>query len=150
MTPSDTSALLTNNNSKILDKITNRVYYKHSAEVIMDERIEKAFEVANYMATLSNQRRVILEEYNQKLVYYINGATFRVEYNLINFAKNLIDLGHTEDIAFVDANNQPVIIKDVQDFLDNLLSVYFEAVNEYQTKFAEIKKKRNVKDLVEL
>jgi len=102
------------------------------------------------MATLSNQRRVILEEYNQKLVYYINGATFRVDYNLINFAKNLVDMEHTENIAFVDANNQPVIIADVQDFLDNLISVYFEAVNEYQTKFAEIKKKRNVKDLVEL
>jgi hypothetical protein len=116
----------------------------------MDERIEKAFEVANYMATLSNQRRVILEEYNQKLVYYINGATFRVDYNLINFAKNLVDMEHTENIAFVDANNQPVIITDVQDFLDNLISVYFEAVNEYQTKFADIKKKRNVKDLVEL
>jgi hypothetical protein len=116
----------------------------------MDERIEKAFEVANYMATLSNQRRVILEEYNQKLVYYINGATFKVNYNLINFAKNLVDIGQTENVVFVDANNQPVIITDVQDFHDNLLSVYFEAVNEYQTKFAEIKKKRNVKDLVEL
>lgn len=116
----------------------------------MDDKIEKAFEVANYMATLSNQRRVILEEYNQKLVYYTNGATFRVDYNLINFAKNLIDLGHTEDIAFIDANNQPVIISNVQDFLDNLLSVYFEAVNEYQTKFSEIKKKRKVKDLVDL
>jgi hypothetical protein len=116
----------------------------------MDEKIEKAFAVANYMATLSNQRRIILEEYTQKLVYYSNGATFKVDYNLINFSKNLIDLGHTEDIAFVDANNQPVIISNVQDFLDNILSVYFEAVNEYQTKFAEIKRKRNVKDLVEL
>jgi hypothetical protein len=126
------------------------VYYKHSAEVIMDEKIEKAFAVANYMATLSNQRRIILEEYTQKLVYYINGATFNVDYNLINFAKNLVDLGHTEDIAFVDANNQPVIITDVQDFLDNIVSVYFEAVNEYHTKFSEIKRKRNVKDLVDL
>ena len=116
----------------------------------MDEKIEKAFAVANYMDTLSNQRRIILEEYTQKLVYYSNGATFKVDYNLINFSKNLIDLGHTEDIAFVDANNQPVIISNVQDFLDNILSVYFEAVNEYQTKFAEIKRKRNVKDLVEL
>ena len=116
----------------------------------MDEKIEKAFQVANYMATLSNQRRIILEEYAQKLVYYINGATFNVDYNLINFAKNLIDLEHTEDSAFVDANNQPVIIADVQDFLDNIVSVYFEAVNEYHTKFAEIKRKRNVKDLVDL
>jgi len=116
----------------------------------MDEKIEKAFAVANYMSTLSNQRRIILEEYTQKLVYYINGATFNVDYNLINFAKNLIDLGHTEDIVFVDANDQPVIIKDVQDFLDNIISVYFEAVNEYHTKFAEIKRKRKVQDLVNL
>lgn len=116
----------------------------------MDEKIEKAFGVANYMSTLSNQRRIILEEYNQKLTYYINGATFRVDYSLINFAKNLVDMGHAEDIVFVDANNQPVIIKDVQDFLDNITSVYFEAVNEYHTKFAEIKRKRSVKDLVEL
>jgi len=116
----------------------------------MDEKIEKAFAVANYMSTLSNQRRIILEEYTQKLVYYINGATFKVDYNLINFAKNLVDLGHTEDIAFVDANNQPVIITDVQDFLDNIISVYFEAVNEYATKFTEIKRKRKVQDLVDL
>jgi hypothetical protein len=117
---------------------------------VMDEKIEKAFGVANYMSTLSNQRRIILEEYNQKLTYYISGATFRVDYSLINFAKNLVDMGHTEDIVFVDANNQPVIIKDVQDFLDNITSVYFEAVNAYQTKFAELKRKRSVKDLVEL
>jgi len=34
----------------------------------MDERVEKAFEVVNYMATLSNQRRIIAEEYHQQLV----------------------------------------------------------------------------------
>mgnify|MGYP003336340353 CR=1 FL=1 len=53
----------------------------------MDERVEKALGVANYMATLSNQRRVLLEEYNQKLLYYINGATFKVSPDLISFAK---------------------------------------------------------------
>ena len=59
----------------------------------MDERIEKAFEVANYMATLSNQRRIVLEEYNQKLVHYINGATFRITPELINLTKTILDLG---------------------------------------------------------
>ena len=57
----------------------------------MDERIEKAFAVANYMATLSNQRRIILEEFNQKLVYYANGGTFKISPELINFTKSVID-----------------------------------------------------------
>jgi hypothetical protein len=116
----------------------------------MDERIEKAFAVANYMATLSNQRRIILEEYNQKLVYYTNGATFKVTPELINFAKTTMELGYTSDVPFVDANNFPIIIADVKDFLDNIVSVYFEALNEYAVKYADLKTKRKITDIVEL
>ena len=116
----------------------------------MDERIEKAFAVANYMATLGNQRRIILEEYNQKLVYYINGATFKVTPELINFAKTILDIGHTADIAFVDANNFPVIIADVQEFFDNIVGIYVEATNEYAARFAELKSKRKIADIVDL
>jgi hypothetical protein len=116
----------------------------------MDERIEKAFAVANYMATLSNQRRIILEEYNQKLVHYINGATFQVTPELINLTKSIIDLGQTTDVAFVDANNYPVIISNVQEFFDSIIAVYFEATNEYAAKYANLKNKRKIADIVEL
>ena len=50
----------------------------------MDEKLEKAFGVANYMATLSNQRRIILEEFKQQLVYYENGGTFQIDTVLIS------------------------------------------------------------------
>lgn len=116
----------------------------------MDERIEKAFAVANYMATLSNQRRIILEEFNQKLVYYQNGGTFIAGPDLINFIKNVLDLGHTNDVPFIDSNNFPVVINNVQEFFDNVVSVYFEALNGYSAKFAEIKSKRKISDIVEL
>lgn len=116
----------------------------------MDERIEKAFQVANYMATLSNQRRIILEEFNQRTIHYVNGGTFKITPELISFTKTVLDIGHTEDVAFVDSNNFPVIVEDVQEFFDTIIAVYFQAVNEYATKFAEIKSKRNVKDIVSL
>ena len=116
----------------------------------MDERIEKALEVANYMATLSNQRRILLEEYNQKLIYYVNGATFKITPELINFTKTVLDLNHTEDVAFVDSNNFPVIINDVQKFFDEITLIYFESTNEYAVKYAEIKSKRKIEDIVNL
>ena len=119
-------------------------------ELSMDEKIEKAFAVANYMATLSNQRRIILEEYNQKLLYYANGATFRISPELINFTKTVIDLGHVEDVAFLDSNNLPVIISDVKEFFDDITLVYFESTNEYSVKYAELKSKRKISDIVEL
>jgi hypothetical protein len=116
----------------------------------MDERVEKAFAVANYMATLSNQRKIILEEYNQKLIYYINGATFKLTPELINFTKTVLDLGHDSDVAFVDTNSFPVVITDVQKFFDDIMLIYFEATNTYAAKYAELKSKRKISDIVEL
>lgn len=116
----------------------------------MDERLEKAFAVANYMTTLSNQRRIILEEFNQKLVYYTNGATFKIDPHLITFTKSVIDLGYTHDVAFLDSNNFPVIIADAQNFFDEITAIYFGSLNDYAVKYADIKSKRKVKDIVEL
>jgi uncharacterized protein YqkB len=116
----------------------------------MDSRIEKAFAVANYMATLSNQRRILAEEYSQRLTYYTNGAAFKVTPELINFTKMLLELGHTAEVAFIDSNNFPVVISDVQEFFDNIISVHFEAINDYAVKYSELKAKRKVSDIVEL
>ena len=116
----------------------------------MDERIEKAYEVANYMATLSNQKRVIKEELNQKSVFYINGGSFKIDRELISFTKNIVDLGHTSDVVFLDINHMPVVIADVPTFLNDIISVYFEALNEYSAKVTEIKSKRKLTDIISL
>ena len=116
----------------------------------MNERIEKAFETANYMATLSNQRRIILEEFNQQLIYYINGAVFKIDSNLITYIKTVLDLEHTTDVVFVDSNNCPVQIHDVQEFFNAVTEQYFLALNTYSNKYSEIKKQRRVQGLIEL
>jgi hypothetical protein len=116
----------------------------------MDEKLEKAFDVANYMATLSNQRRIILEEFNQKTVFYLNGGTFKITPELISFVYLMISSNYTEDVAFIDANHFPVIVNDVNAFYTDIIDVYFNAVNEYAAKFAEIKNKRKIEDIVSL
>jgi len=116
----------------------------------MDERIEKSFAVANYMATLSNQRKIVLEEFNQQLIYYSNGGTFVIGPELINFTKTVLDLEYTHDVPFVDVNGFPVVITDVQEFFDTILLQYMTALNEYSVKFADIKSKRKIGDIVEL
>ena len=53
----------------------------------MDERTEKAFQITNYFASLASQKKIILEELDQKLIYYYNGGTFKITLELINFSK---------------------------------------------------------------
>ena len=115
----------------------------------MDERIEKAFQTANYMASLSNLRRVALEEYQQSLIYYFQGSTFTVTRELIVFVHTLTELGNTESII-LDDNNIPANIINLKEFLTNILNVYGEATNAFLVKYTELKSKRRVEGLVAL
>lgn len=115
----------------------------------MDEKLEKAIQTANYMATLTNQRKLALEEFNQSLIYYFGGASFTVTRELISFVKALVDTGNEFGIV-LDDNSIPVKIDDIKEFYNNLFAVYSEASLLYLNKYNEIKKKRRVQDLVSL
>jgi hypothetical protein len=116
----------------------------------MDDKVQKAYDMANYMSTLANQKAVLKQEYSQNLVYFYQGHTFTVTRELINFTKTLIDLGHATDVALVDDNELPIIINDTAVFLDHLLNQYFMAVNAYQTKYHQLKQSRKIESLVQL
>lgn len=115
----------------------------------MDERIEKAFQTANYMASLGNLRKVALEELNQSLIYYSQGSSFTITRELITFINTLISVGQQEAIV-LDDNNIPCDIKNLAEFFTKILSIYSEATNNYLVKYAEIKTKRRVEGLLEL
>jgi hypothetical protein len=115
----------------------------------VDERLEKAFQTANYMTTLSNQRKVILEEFQQSLIHYFQGASFTVDRNLITFISTLVARETTVSVV-LDDNNIPVEIPDLKVFLDEIISIYFSATNEYLVKYNQIRSKRRVSDLIAL
>ncbi len=115
----------------------------------MDERLEKAFQTANYMASLSNLRKVAIEELHQQLIYYYQGSSFTVTRELIVFIHTLTELGKTESII-LDDNSIPLKIENLNEFLNELLSVYTEASNAYLATYNEIKSKRKVEGLIAL
>lgn len=115
----------------------------------MDERIEKAFQTANYMASLSNLRKVAIEELNQSLIYYFQGSSFTITRELITFVNTLISANQQEAIV-LDDNNIPCDIKNLEEFFTKILSIYSEATNNYLIRYSEIKTKRRVEGLLDL
>lgn len=116
----------------------------------MDERIQQAFDSANYMATLVSQKNILKEELAQNLLYYENGGTFTASKELINFTKTLLDIGYLKNVIVVDDNNMPINVKDLKEFFDKIISAYFEAVNEYYNKHNALIKQRKIESLVDL
>ena len=94
----------------------------------MDERLEKALDMSNYMVTLNNQKRLLNEQYKENLIYYFNGGQFTVTQDLISFCQSLVSMDQEESVL-IDDNNIPISIDNLQDFTKNVHSTYFVASN---------------------
>lgn len=116
----------------------------------MDERLEKALKLSNYMVTFNNQRKIIKEKYFEDLIHFEDGCQFTVSKDLIVFVKLLIDSGNNRDIILTDDHDNPANISDLDVFYENILNCYFTATNRYYTEYNNLKKKRSIESLVNL
>lgn len=115
----------------------------------MDERLEKALEHANYRASIEHQRKNYEIRYRAALLHSVDGGTFIVSMELINFVDVLRRDEH-EDAILIDSKGKPIMVADLQKFLDDIKTIYFEASNQYYVDFEALRKARNVKTAVGL
>jgi hypothetical protein len=115
----------------------------------MTSKLTKALEFANYRLTLNVQHNALRSKVQTLLSYSTNGGTFEISQMLISFVQTLITQGHTKAVL-LDVYNNPIEIVGLDDFLDEILSRYFEATNEYHAEYSKIKKSRKVHKLVDL
>ena len=118
-------------------------------ETIMDERLKKALDFSNYMVTLNNQKRVLKEKFYEARIHYFNGGQFSVTQELLTFVGMLCEKDDTNNIVIIDDNDTPIRIKDLNEFLDDIMNIYFVSANEYQTEYEKLRSKRKVSGLVE-
>ena len=115
----------------------------------MDSRLEQALDISNHMITLNNQRRIIHEQFLENSIHYLNGGKFSVNRELINFCHTLMQNSQSQAVL-IDDNNIPISIDNLEEFLTDLLDIYFKASYEYLDKYNEIKASRKVEGLVDL
>lgn len=116
----------------------------------MDERLKQALDFSNYRQALTIQRRQLKEKIEAKLTYGHNGGIFKIDRSLINFVQLLIDNGRINDIPLLDSNDTPILIKDMNQFKEEILDRYFTAVYEYHEQHENLKKARSVEKLLDL
>ena len=115
----------------------------------MDERLQKALDHSNYMVTLNNQKRLLKEQYQENLVHYFNGGQFTVTQELVSFCQSLVAL-EQDNTILIDDNGLPIGIYDLNKFLNDIVTKYFEAANQYLFEYNKLKKNRAVESIVDL
>jgi hypothetical protein len=115
----------------------------------MDERLEKALEISNYMVTLNNQTRILKEQYKENLVLYYKGGQFSITRELISFCQSLLSLKQ-ESTIIIDDNDIPVECEDLQEFTNAILNNYQSYSNRFLTEYNKLMNERSVESIMNL
>jgi len=100
----------------------------------MTSKLTKALEFSNYRQTLNIQHNNLKSKVQTLLTYSINGGSFNIDLPLITFVEMLIKK-ENDSVVLLDVYNNPIEITDLKDFLEEILSRYFEATNEYYAEY---------------
>lgn len=116
----------------------------------MEDVLQTALNFSTFRKNIEIQKTAIKDKLHANLTVGYDGGIFYIDRSLIIFLKFLIDNHRTENVPVLDTNNVPILIKNVKDFQDKILDVYFESTNEYLIEFEKIKKQRSLEDLLKL
>lgn len=116
----------------------------------MDDRLKQALDFANYNQTLTIQRKTLKEKMAAKLTYGFNGGIFKIDQTLLSFVSILCSQGRTTGVVLLDANENPILIDDLESFKNEIFDRYFTMTFEYQEEYNHIKKSRSVEKLIDL
>ena len=93
-------------------------------------KLERALETSNAMQTFNLAKNNLKVKTQNLLSYSHNGGIFKVDQGLISFVNYVIESGK-DTVVILDKNEIPIKIENLSQFLEDISSLYFEAVNEY-------------------
>lgn len=116
----------------------------------MTIELEKVIEIANTMTVLANQKRALKEEYEQSLIFFINGGSFKVTKELISFVHSIRTISNYNEFVFIDESGTPIKIEDLDKFLTDILNVYVTSSNAYLADYQKLKTSKTVESILDL
>ncbi len=113
------------------------------------ERLEKALHFSNTMQTFNLAKNNLKVKTQNLLSYSQYGGTFNITQEFIGFLNAVKSAGKNK-VVILDKNETPIQIEDVSDFLDNVLAIYFEVVNEYNNEYQKLKSSRKIEKFLDI
>lgn len=113
------------------------------------ERLERALHFSNTMQTFNLAKNNLKVKTQNLLSYSKYGGTFNITQEFIGFL-NALKAANKKQMVILDKNETPIKIEDVSEFLDDIMSIYFEVVNEYNNEYQKLKSSRKIEKILDI
>lgn len=112
------------------------------------ENLEKAYNYSNYSRTINNQINLLKLKVKKQLRFSINGGMFEITPEFLIHVKSYAEQGIYRAV-FLDINDIPIKIEDLEEFYQEILTKERNVLNEYYEEFEKIRMVRKLTDLLD-
>ena len=114
----------------------------------MDERLEKALEFSNFRLILATRQENLKMLMDNKMMLSYGGGLFKVDIELLMFIDMLVQADE-EKFVFIDSNDIPIMIEDLNDFGFEATKKYTSALNQYYTSYQKLNEAREIRKVLD-
>ena len=114
----------------------------------MDKRLEKALDFSNFRMILAKRQENLKTLMNNKLTLSYEGGLFKVNIELISFVDLLIR-AKEKNFCFIDSNDIPILVEDIELFALELSKVYTKALNQYYRSYQKLNEAREIRKVID-
>jgi hypothetical protein len=110
------------------------------------EDLEASLAFANYQSTLTQQKIILRQKFQDDCVLAQNGGLFLVTPEFIAGLQAI----SLPSRYVIDMNENPIWIEDVKKLISEAINCYKEAIHVYGNSYVKLKTQRSIKALVGL
>jgi len=114
----------------------------------MDKRLEKALEFSNFRMILAARQENLKLLMNNKLMLSYGGGMFKIDKELLSFVLILM-VGDSKKAILIDANDIPIKIDDLEDFIKQAGDKYEKAIQQYYKSYQKLSEAREIRKVID-
>jgi hypothetical protein len=114
----------------------------------MDERLEKALDYSNFRMILTTRQKNLKTLMENRLSLSYQGGLFKINKELISLLFVLM-ASELNEFIFIDSNDIPVLVTDVQDFAKTTMEKYRDALAQYYRDYQKLDQAREIRKVVD-
>lgn len=104
------------------------------------DAIQNLIKTTDELKALANQKLRAKEKFESNITLGYDGGLFKIDIQLLNYVAYLLTNGKRENTVIVDSNENPILVKDVKDFQDNIQDRYYTALDIYHNDHKDLER----------
>lgn len=121
--------------------------------MVMDtnQELQELLAATDRRVAYYHQLDYLKEEFLSNRTISVEGHVFIVNLSLLQWAERALKEFQERGKEFsivLDHNDEPILIKDIEDFYETIREVFYESLNQYYHQYSKLKEAKTVEEIV--